>query len=110
MPAYQLNLPLIVFIAVTFLLEIMEVGNASNLVISGFLSFLSLGIISAFVSQRYKEKVDLKKVQFYNGLLAVMLILSIGNGIIHWYKLLPLTTRTIIFFALLLIFLVILTK
>jgi hypothetical protein len=110
MPAYLLNLPLIIFIAVTFLLEIMHVGNASNLVISGFLSFFSLGVISASVSQRYKQKVDLKKVQFYNGLLAAILILSIGNGIIHWYKLFPLTTRTIIFFTLLLIFLVILIR
>jgi hypothetical protein len=98
---------LIIFIAATFLLNLMEVSRASNLVVSCFFAFFSLGVVSAMVSQKYKQNVDLKKVQYHNGILGVLLILSIGNGIIHWYKLLPLTVRTIIFFTLLLIILVV---
>jgi len=110
MPAYQLNLPLIVFIASTFLLQLMEVGKSTNLIVSGFFAFFSLGVISAFVSQKYQQKVNLKKVQFYNGILIVLLVFCVGNGIIHWYKLLPIDIRTIIFFVLLLIFFIVLLK
>lgn len=108
MPAYQLNLPLIIFIAATFLFNLMGMERATNLIISCFLSFFSLGLISAMVSQKYQQKINLKKIQFYNGLLGILLVLSLGNGIIHWYKLLPLTSRTIIFFTLLFFILIVL--
>ena len=107
MPSYQLNLPLIIFIAATFLLNLMEVGKATNLIVSCFFAFFSLGIVSALVSQKYNQKVNLKKVQFHNGILGVLLLFSVANGFIHWYKLLALTTRTIIFFALLLVILIV---
>jgi hypothetical protein len=110
MPTYQLNLPLIIFIAATFLLQLMEVGKSTNLIVSGFFAFFSLGVISALVSQRYQQKVNLKKVHLYNGILGVLVVLNIGNGIIHWYKLMPLTIRTSIFFVLLLIFLIVLLR
>jgi hypothetical protein len=110
MPAYQLNFPLIVFITSTFLLQLMEVGKSTNLIVSGFFAFFSLGVISALVSHKYQQKVDLKKVQFYNGILGVLVVLNIGNGITHWYKLLPINIRTIIFFLLLLIFFTVLLR
>lgn len=102
--------PVLIFIALIFLLEVFSLSKATSLVISVFVSLFILGIMSAHKKQKTGEGPEFKKFQFYFGILSSLFIIIIVVASLHWFQIGHIDLRWILFFAILLIFFIFLFR
>ena len=102
--------PVIIFIIVTFFLEQFGLEKSTNLIISVFLSMISFMVMTALLKEKYGEYPQRKKLSFQSGLLTTMFVIIFANGFLHWYKIGHINLRWMIFFVLLLIYFVLLSR
>lgn len=102
--------PVIIFIIVTFFLEQFGLEKATNLIITVFLSMISFMVMTAMLKEKYGEYPQRKKLSFQSGLLTTMFIIIFANGFLHWYKIVHINLRWIVFFLLLLIYFILLSR
>ena len=97
-------LPVTMFIVLTFLLQAFGLSKATNLVISVFVSLTIFGVSSAMLREKYGDLPDLKILQKKVGLLSFIYLLIFGVAFLHWYQILHVNIRWMLFFALLLLY------
>ena len=102
--------PVIIFIIVTFFMEQFGLEKATNLIISVFLSMISFMIMTSMLKEKYGEYPQRKKLSFQSGLLTTMFIIIFANGFLHWYKIGHINLRWTVFFVLLLIYFILLSR
>lgn len=102
--------PVIIFIVATFFLEQFGLQKATNLIISVFLSMISFMVMTAMLKEKYGEYPDRKKLSLQSGLLTTVFFLIAANGFLHWYKIGHINLRWGIFFILLLIYFILLSR
>ena len=102
--------PVTIFIALTFIFEAFGMENATNLILATLVSLLAVGVQAAQLKEKKGEHPQFKTFNLYQGLLTLFFILIIGNGILHWYKLVALNIRFSIFMILMLIYFVLLFR
>lgn len=102
--------PVIIFIIATFFLEQFGVKKATNLIVSVFLSMISFMVMTAMLKEKYGDYPQRKKLSLQSGLLTTMFIIIFANGFLHWYKIGHINLRWAIFFVLLLIYFILLSR
>lgn len=102
--------PVTLFILLTFILEVFGLNKATNLVISVLVSLFTFGILSAMLREKYGELQKLKPLQKKIGLLSTIFILIIGVAILHWYQILHVNIRWLLFFIIMLVYFIILFR
>ncbi len=102
--------PVIIFVAATFIFKLYGVTEATNLIISVFLSLITFMVKSAMLKEKYGDYPERKKITLQSGLLTVVFIIIFFNGFLHWYKIWHINLRWTIFFILLLIYFIILFR
>ena len=102
--------PLIIFTIATFFLELFGLPKATNLIVSVFLSMISFMVMTALLKEEYGNYPQRKKLSLQSGLLTVMFILIFANGFLHWNKIGHINLRWAIFFVLLLIYFILLSR
>jgi uncharacterized membrane protein len=102
--------PVIIFIIATFFLEQFGLTKANNLIVSVFLSMISFMVMTALLKEKYGDYPQRKKLSLQSGVLTTMFIIIFANGFLHWYKIGHMNLRWGIFFALLLIYFILLSR
>jgi len=102
--------PVIIFIIATFFLEQFGFEKSTNLIISVFLSMISFMVMTALLKEKYGEYPQRKKLSLQSGMLTTMFVLIFANGFLHWYKIGHINLRWTIFFVLLLIYFILLSR
>ena len=102
--------PVTLFILLTFMLEVFGLNKATNLVISVLVSLFTFGILSAMLREKYGDLQQFKPLQKKIGLLSTIFILIIGVAILHWYQILHVNIRWILFFIFMLVYFIILFR
>lgn len=100
---YQMT-PMLAFVVGYFffhLFDWMEVTQAIGAVWVSLAAFLFL---AADLKMEHKGKANFKTLNFYSGLLTLISLIILAQGIIHWNRLLPFSYRMGIFAFLLLLF------
>ena len=103
-------LPVTLFIALTFLLEAFGLNKATNLVISVLVSLFTFGILSAMLREKHGDLPQFKPLQRKIGYLTVTFIFIVGIAILHWYQILHVNIRWLLFFLFLIIYFIILFR
>ena len=103
-------LPVTLFIVLTFLLEAFGLNKATNLVISVLVSLFTFGILSAMLREKHGDLPQFKPLQKKIGLLSAVFVLIVGVAILHWYQILHVNIRWLLFFAFMIIYFVILFR
>ena len=103
-------LPVTLFIVLTFLLEVFGLNKATNLVISVLVSLFAFGILSAMLREKYGELPEFKPLQRKIGFLSATFIVIVGVAILHWYQILHVNLRWLLFFIFLVVYFVILFR
>ena len=102
--------PVIIFILVTFFLEQFGLEKATNLIVSVFLSMISFMVMTALLKEKYGDYPQRKKLSLQSGLMTIMFIIIFINGFFHWYKIGHINLRWTMFFVLLLIYFILLSR
>jgi hypothetical protein len=102
--------PVLIFIALIFLLEVFGLQKATSLVVSVFVSLFILGVMSAHKRQKIGDRPEFKKFQYYFGILSFLFILIIFVAFLHWYQIGHINLRWILFFLVLLTFFIFLFR
>ncbi|MFC2088052.1 hypothetical protein ACFLSX_00490 [Calditrichota bacterium] len=102
--------PVIIFIISTFFLEQFGLAKSTNLIISVFLSLVSFMVKVAMLKEQYGEYSERKILTLHTGILSLMFIIIFANGFLHWYKIWHVDLRWTIFFILLLIYFILLSR
>jgi len=102
--------PVTIFILLTFMLEVFGLNKATNLVISVLVSLFSFGILSAMLREKYGELPQFKPLQKMIGVLSATFILIVGVAILHWYQILHVNIRWLLFFIIMLVYFIILFR
>jgi hypothetical protein len=97
-------LPVTLFVALTFLLEVFGLGKATNLVISVFISLFIFGVQAAMLREKYGDLPELKILQKKIGLLSFIFLCILGVAFLHWYQILHVNLRWSLFFVFLIIY------
>jgi hypothetical protein len=103
-------LPVTIFILSTFMLEIFGLNKATNLVISVLVSLFTFGILSAMLREKHGELPQFKPLQKKIGLLSATFVLIVGVAILHWYQILHVNIRWLLFFVFMVVYFVILFR
>jgi hypothetical protein len=103
-------LPVTIFIILTFLLEVFGLNKATNLVISVLVSLFTFGILSAMLREKYGDLPQFKPLQRKIGLLSVTFVFIVGVAILHWYQILHVNIRWLLFFLFMVVYFVILFR
>jgi len=103
--------PLLFFVIIFFLLNLFEIGMATTFI------FASVAAVLVFMVEIKLLKDDFqilrennKRLNFFSGLLSLMLLIVFFNGFLHWRKMISLNYRTALLFFLLLVFMVIMFR
>jgi hypothetical protein len=103
-------LPVTLFIAMTFLLEVFGLSKATNLVLSVFVSLFIFGVLSAMLREKYGDLPQLAALQKKTGLLSVVFLCILGIAFLHWYQILHVNLRWALFFVFLLLYFILLFR
>jgi len=103
-------LPVTIFILLTFLLEVFGFKKATNLVISVLVSLFTFGILSAMLREKYGDLPIFKPLQKKISLLSLLFVLIVGLAILHWYQILHVNLRWLLFFTFMLVYFIILLR
>lgn len=107
---FQTYFPVLIFIILIFVLEVFHLQKATSLVISVFISFFIYGIMSAKLKQNYGNQPEFKSLNLFLGLLTLMMLIIIAVAILHWFQILHVNIRWILFFLALLMYFFILFR
>ena len=107
---FQTYFPVLIFIVLIFILEVFHLQKATSLVVSVFISFFIYGIMAARVKEVYGNQPEFKPLNLFLGLLSFMMIVVVGVAILHWFKILHVNIRWILFFLVLLLYFIILFR
>jgi hypothetical protein len=107
---FQIYLPVIIFIILIFFLEVIQLHKATSLVISVFISLFIYGIMAAKARQKYGDLAVFKPLNLYLGALTFLMLTIIGVAILHWFQLVHINLRWILFFLVLLIYFIVLFR
>jgi purine-cytosine permease-like protein len=103
-------LPVTLFIALTFLLEAFGLNKATNLVISVLVSLFTFGVLSAMLREKHGDLPQFKPLQRKIGYLSVTFVIIVGIAILHWYQILHVNIRWLLFFLFLIVYFIILFR
>jgi hypothetical protein len=103
-------LPITLFIILTFLLEAFGLNKATNLVVSVLVSLFTFGILSAMLREKHGDLPEFKPLQRKIGLLSSIFVLIVGVAILHWYQILHVNIRWLLFFLFMIVYFVILFR
>jgi len=103
-------LPVTLFIAMTFLLEAFGLGKATNLVLSVFVSLFIYGILAAMLREKYGDLPQLAALQKKTGLLSIVFLCILGIAFLHWYQILHVNLRWMLFFVFLVLYFILLFR
>jgi len=102
--------PVLIFIALIFLLEVFSLSKATSLVISVFISLFILGLMSARKRQKIGDRPEFKQFQYYFGILSILLVIIIIIAALHWFQIGHVDLRWILFFVILLLYFIVLFR
>ena len=103
-------LPVITFIITYFLLHLFDWMEATQFLIAILVSNLTYFAMVSEYKDEVKDKTKYKKLNYYVGLLSLMFILILVNGIIHWNRLIHINYRMGLLFVLVLVFFIIMFR
>jgi len=103
-------LPVITFIITYFFLHLFDWMEATQFLIAILVSNLTYFAMVSEYKEEVKDKTKHRKLNYYVGLLSLMFILILVNGIIHWNRLIHINYRMGLLFALVLVFFIILFR
>ena len=103
-------LPVITFIITYFLLHLFDWMEATQFLIAILVSNLTYFALVSEYKDEVKDKTKYKKLNYYVGLLSLMFILILVNGIIHWNRLIHINYRMGLLFVLVLVFFIIMFR
>ena len=102
--------PVLIFIALIFLLEVFSLSKATSLVISVFISLFILGVMSARKRQKIGDRPEFKQFQYYFGILSILFLIIIIIAVLHWFQIGHVDLRWILFFVILLLYFIVLFR
>lgn len=103
-------LPVITFVISYFLLHLFDWMEATQFLIAILISNLTYFAMVSEFKEEVQNRRQLKKLNFFVGLLSLMFLLMVVNGFIHWNRLIHVNYRMALLFLLVLIFLIILFR
>jgi len=103
-------LPVTLFIAMTFLLEAFGLGKATNLVVSVFVSLFIFGVLAAMLREKYGDLPQLAALQKKTALLSIVFLCILGIAFLHWYQILHVNLRWMLFFVFLVLYFILLFR
>jgi len=103
-------LPVTLFIVLTFLLEAFGLNKATNLVVSVLVSLFTFGILSAMLREKHGDLPQFKPLQRKIGLLSATFVFILGVAVLHWYQILHVNIRWLLFFVFMVVYFVILFR
>jgi hypothetical protein len=104
-------LPIISFLVIYFFMQIFEVMEATKISLSVSVSFITfLVMVNIIKDEKEFSAVQIRQLNFYTGILSVMLILVIGSGFLSWYRLVSNLLRSAIPLFLLLVYFILLFR
>ncbi|MBN1407400.1 MAG: hypothetical protein JW956_06415 [Calditrichaceae bacterium] len=106
-------LPVITFISSYFLLHLFDWMEATQVFIAALVGSLTMFMMISECKEENKDKIrkaDLKSINFYVGILSLLLVLFLANGILHWNRMIDYAYRMGILFFLVLMYLVFLFR
>ena len=103
-------LPITLFVALTFLLEVFGLSKATNLVISVFISLFIFGVLAAMLREKYGDLPQLIALQKKTGMLSVVFLFILGVAFLHWYQILHVNLRWALFFIFLVLYFIMLFR
>ncbi len=106
-------LPVITFIVSYFILHLFDWMEATQILVAAIVGGLTMFAMIGEWKEENKDKIrktDLKNINFYVGLLSIIILLLLINGIIHWNRMIDYIYRMGVLFLLVLIYVVILFR
>jgi hypothetical protein len=101
---FQIYLPVIAFIILIFILEVFQLQKATSLVIAVFVSVFIYGIMAARARQKFGDLPVFKRLNLYLGILTFLMIIIVGIAVLHWFQLVHVNLRWLLFFLVLLVY------
>ena len=104
-------LPVITFIVSYFILHLFDLMEATQVLIAAIIGGLTMFAMISECKEENKDKIrksDFKNINFYVGILSIILMLFLVNGIMHLYRIIDYAYRMGFLFFLILFYLVIL--
>lgn len=102
--------PVILFIVLIFIFELLHLPKPTALLISTFLSFFSFLIITAAVRLRYRRPNMLQPLYPILGWLSILLLFILMNVMLYWFHVVEFTLHWIILLVSILIYFVLLFR
>jgi len=96
--------PALAFVAGYFIFHLFDWMEVTQAIGAVWVSLAAFLFLATDLKMEHKGKADFKKLNFYSGLLTLISIIILVQGIIHWNRLLPLLYRMGIFAVLLMLF------
>jgi len=106
-------LPVIIFIISYFILHLFDWMEATQLLIAATLGSLTMFAMISEWKEENKDKIrkaDFKNINFYVGVLSILLLLFLINGIMHWNRMVDFAYRMGSLFFLVLIYIIVLFR
>ena len=106
-------LPIFTFIGSLFILHLFDWMEATQVLVASIIGGLTVFLMIGECKDEYKDKIrkaDLKQINFYVGIISIIIILIFVNAIIHWSRLIDFTLRFGILFLLTVVYLIVLIR
>jgi len=106
-------LPIFTFVGSLFILHLFDWMEATQLLVASIIGGLTMFVMIGECKDEYKDKIrksDLKQINSYVGILSIIIILLLVNGIIHWNRMIDFAYRMGILFFLALVYLILLIR
>ncbi len=100
---YQMA-PILAFVVGYFFFHLFDWMEASQVIGAVWISLAAFLFLATDLKMEHKGKANFKTLNFYSGLLTLISIVILAQGVIHWNRLLPLIYRMGIFALLLILF------
>ena len=89
--------PILTFVISFFIFHLFDWQDATHFTLAVFVSLVTYMIELHFVKdERVVSKKDIKTTSFHAGMLTLLAIVVFGTGVLHWYRLMPITGRMIL--------------
>ena len=103
-------LPVLTFIISFFIFELFDWMAATKFILAVLISVVTFFIMVSDFKEEYKNPEQLKKLNYFVGLLTFLFVLIFLNGFLHWNRMIPIYQRMGILLGLVLIYFIILFR
>ncbi len=103
-------IPALAFVAGYFIFHLFDWMEATQVIGAVWVSLAAFLFLATDLKMEHKGKANFKRVNFFSGLLTLMAVIILIQGIIHWNRLLPQMQRMLILVFLLMLFFVVLFR